>query len=134
TPPGVDVTPVLEDPLAVLAPMSSTVTSPAQWGPWVTFPSGSHTRRLVAHALRSTGATFDVVAESHQPEVLREMVLLDLGWTVLPLAGLGPLDGLRVVEAGLTSRSIVLARRTGAPPDPTRDALERTLRGSREPE
>ncbi|MDE0805376.1 MAG: LysR family transcriptional regulator, partial [Acidimicrobiales bacterium] len=111
TPPGIDVTTVLDDPLAVLAPESRTASSPARWGPWVTFPSGSHTRQLIADALRAAGADFDVVAESHQPEVLREMVLLDLGWTVLPLAGLGSIDGLRVVEPSLTSRRLVLARR-----------------------
>lgn len=131
TPPGIDVTPILDDPLAVLAPDSRTATSPADWGPWVTFPSGSHTRRLIADALRTSGADFEVVAESHQPEVLREMVLLDLGWTVLPLAGLGPLDGMRVVEPALTSRRIVLAQRAGAPPDPTRDALGAMLHASR---
>ena len=129
TPPGIDVATVLDDPLAVLAPEGSIGTSPADWGPWVTFPSGSHTRHLVAEALRAAGSEFDVVAESHQPEVLREMVLLDLGWTVLPLAGLGSLEGLRVVEPELTSRRIVVARRSGAPPDPTRDALAAALRG-----
>ena len=129
TPPGIEVTTVLDDPLAVVAPASSRATSPAEWGPWVSFPQGSHTRRLVADALRRVGADFDVVAESHQPEVLREMVLPDLGWTVLPLAGLGAVDGLRVVEPELTSRRIVLAQRIGAPPDPTRDALSDALGG-----
>lgn len=127
TPPGIEVTPVLDDPLAVLAPASSTASAPSAWGPWVSFPSGSHTRRLIADALRSAGATFEVVAESHQPEVLREMVLLDLGWTVLPFGGLGSTDGLRIVEPALTSRRLVLARRRSAPPDRARDDLAEAL-------
>lgn len=127
TPPGIEVTPVLDDPLAVLAPASSSATAPSEWGPWVSFPSGSHTRRLVADALRAEGATFDVVAESHQPEVLREMVLLGLGWTVLPLGGLGSTDELRIVEPALASRRLVLARRSSAPPDRARDELAAAL-------
>ena len=55
-----------------------------QWGPWVSFPIGSFTRQLIRAALTSEGRSFNVVAESHQPEVLREMVLLGMGWAVLP--------------------------------------------------
>ena len=73
------------------------------------------------------GAGFDVVAESNQPEVLREMVLLGVGWTVLPLAGLGTLDGLRVVHRDLVVRRLVLARRSGARPDPAVDELAASL-------
>lgn len=127
TPPGVEITPILSDPLAVLAPTDSSATRPAEWGPWVTFPSGSHTRALVATALAREGAWFDVVAESHQPEVLREMVLLGLGWTVLSLTGIGPVDGLRVVRPDLIGRQLVLARRTGSAPGRAADDLAGAL-------
>ena len=127
TPAGIDVTPLLDDPLAVLAPASDPGSRPAAWGPWVTFPAGSHTRGVVAGALRAAGATFEVVAESHQPEVLREMALLGIGWTVLPLAGLGPIGDLRVVRPALTVRHLLLARRTGAPPDQVIDDLAAAL-------
>ncbi len=130
TPPAIDVVPVLDDPLAVLAPAADRASRAADWGPWVTFPAGSHTRRLVADALRAEGATFTVVAESHQPEVLREMVLLGIGWTVLSLTGIGPVDGLRVVRPSLVRRRLVLARRAGTPPDPVADELAAALAGT----
>lgn len=126
---GITIEPLLEDPLSVLAPTGSGSDdgTPATWGPWVTFPTGSHTRALVADALERAGARFEVVAESHQPEVLREMVLLGVGWTVLPLAGLGPSEGLRVVRRDLVARRLVLARRAGAPPDAAVDELAGAL-------
>ncbi len=96
--PSLDVRPLLDEPLAVYAPPGVRAGAPATWGPWVTFPTGSRTRAAVAEALRARGATFDVVAESHQPEVLAEMVRLGVGWTVLPViqAERGP-DPLRRV-------------------------------------
>ena len=123
TPPGIEVDHVLDDPLAVLAPEDAGASRPAQWGPWVTFPVGSHSRSIIAEGLRRAGAPFDVVAESHQPEVLREMVRLGLGWTVLPLAGLGPVADLQVIRDVVAVRELVLARRAGAPPDPVVDEL-----------
>jgi len=75
---------LMTEELRIYAPPGAATTDPARWGPWVTFPEGSHSRKLIATSLRRAGASFDVVAESHQPEVLREMVKLGLGWTVLP--------------------------------------------------
>ena len=130
TPPGIEVEHVLDDPLAVLAPEDARGRRPEQWGPWVTFPVGSHSRAIIAEALRAVGARFDVVAESHQPEVLREMVRLGLGWTVLPLAGLGPVADLRVVREVVAVRELVLARRSSAAPDAVVDELRAILGGS----
>lgn len=127
TPADIDVTPILDDPLAVLSPADATATRPSDWGPWVTFPVGSHTRALIAAGLATAGAGFEVVAESHQPEVLREMVLLGIGWTVLPLAGLGSVDELRVVHPALAIRKLVLARRRATAPDAAADELAAAL-------
>jgi DNA-binding transcriptional LysR family regulator len=91
----------------------------------VTFPAGSHTRLVIQHALRRVGAPFDVIAESHQPEVLREMVQLGLGWTVLP-AGRRDGAGLAVGDR-IADRRLVVARRADAVPNPAGDALERAL-------
>ena len=126
-PPGINSEPLLDDPLSVLAPGDSADVGPAGWGPWVTFPAGSHTRAVIAESLRRAGAGFEVVAESNQPEVLREMVLLGVGWTVLPLAGLATVDDLRIVRRDLVVRRLVLARRADARPDPAVDELAAAL-------
>jgi DNA-binding transcriptional LysR family regulator len=131
-PSRIDVLTVLRvrtDELAVYAPPSASRGAPPTWGPWVTFPAGSHTRELIDGALRRIGAPVDVVAESHQPEVLREMVELGFGWTVLPTVQAGRLRPVR----SLTTRALVVARRSAAAPNTAADALAAQLRptGSR---
>ncbi len=127
TPPGLEVTPLMTEPLGIYRPDGGRAGSPEAWGPWVLFPLGSHTRAVIGDALRVAGAEVAVVAESHQPDVLKEMVNLGLGWTVLPAAqaesGERPLKRARI----LTSRSLVLAVRAGSAPDPAVDALAAVL-------
>src|SRR4051794_6289222 len=81
-PGGVAATPLLAEDLAVYAPPLDATRA---WGPWVTYPIGSQTRELALDALRRAGRRVTVVAESHQPEVLAQMVALGLGWSVLPV-------------------------------------------------
>ncbi len=123
------ITPVLDEPLYVYGPPGGTRVAPRDWGPWVTFPMGSSTRAVIIDALRSAGAPVEIVAESNQPDVLREMTRLGLGWTVLPAAraerGPTPLAPSR--KRPLTSRSLVVARRSTALPHPSADALEAAL-------
>jgi len=121
---GLEVTALCTDELAVYAPASVAPGAPSTWGPWVTFPTGSHTRALIGAALRRLGAPFVVVAESHQPEVLREMVTLGVGWTVLPTVQAGRRRPVR----HLLDRPLVLARRIAAAPNPAVDALTAALR------
>ena len=121
---GLTALPVRTDELAIYAPPSAPRGAPSTWGPWVTFPLGSHTRSLMDGALRRLGAPVDVVAESHQPEVLREMVALGLGWTVLPTVQAGRLRPVR----SLTKRALVIARRAAAAPNAAADALAGALR------
>ena len=117
-------------PCSASGPTSSPSTPvglagrPSTWGPWVTFPAGSHTRQLIDSALRRRSAPFDVVTESHQPEVLREMVALGFGWTVLPTVQAGRLRPV----CPLTKRSLVLARRSAAAPNAAADILAAQLR------
>ncbi|MEL6891212.1 MAG: LysR family transcriptional regulator, partial [Actinomycetota bacterium] len=124
---------LLSEPLAVFAPPGELPSRPAaDWGPWVLFPSGSHTRGQVEAALTAAGATIDVAAESHQPDVIREMVRLGLGWTVLPRSQVDTTpgtagDGL-VAGPELLRRRLVLARRRGAIHDPVVELLARRLR------
>ena len=122
---GLAVIPLRDEPLAVYAPPGVRPGPPARWGPWVTFPAGSRTRAIVAEALRGAGAPFEVVAESHQPEVLAEMVRLGVGWTVLPVvqAERGPDPLKRAVKGELARRSLVAAQRADRASSPAAEAL-----------
>jgi DNA-binding transcriptional LysR family regulator len=126
---GIEWSPLRSDELAVYAPPHAEVGPPRSWGPWVSFPASSHTRAVITSALRELGATFDVVAESHQPEVLREMVSLGMGWTVLPIAQASGLKTAR--DKPVAERRLVVARRIGAAPHPIADALVGLLAFSR---
>ena len=100
---------------------------PASWGPWALYPAGSHTRAVVVAELRRLGAPLDVVAESHQPEVLREMVRLGAGWSVLPSAQAE--EGPRALAPGrpIATRQLVTAMRASAVRDPAVEQLARQL-------
>jgi len=126
---GIDTSPLLVEDLAVYAP-DDRVDGPARaWGPWVMFPQGSHTRSLIIDGLVAAGAPIEIVAESHQPDVLRAMVGLGLGWTVLPVVqGSGPGQALMRGRT-IGTRQLVIATRRGAAADPSVGLLERALRG-----
>ena len=126
-PAGLETVQLLREPLAVLAPPGTTIGAPSTWGPWVTFPGGSHTRRLVLAALVRLGAPATIAAESHQPDVLLQMVQLGLGWTVLPTAGGAAATSSVVVGPEIVERTLVLARRAGSIHDPAADELARRL-------
>ena len=128
-PVGIDTVICLEEPLHAYAPDGAAVGTPATWGPWVTYPDGSHTRSVIAAGLIAVGAPFEVVAESNQPDVLREMVRLGMGWAVLPEAqaeaGVESLERVRRLPIGV--RRLVVARRSGAPADAAVEALATVL-------
>lgn len=102
--------------------------APRDWGPFVTFPAGAHTRLVVQRALRRVGAPFDVVAESHQPEVLREMVRVGLGWTVLPATARRSDTADLAVGPPIAQRRLVVARRAEAVANRAGEAFEHALR------
>lgn len=123
---GVLTTDLFDEELRIYAPPEvDRHTAPSQWGPWVTFPPGSHSRRIISAALSRMGSDFRVVAESHQPEVLREMVAMGIGWTVLPVSqaesGSSPLIPAR--RQPLATRTLVLARRADSVATPAVEAL-----------
>ena len=126
---GLDLDPLLEEPLVVVAPEGGPVGRPDGWGPWVLFPEGSHTRALVERELRARGAVVEVVAESHQPEVLREMARLGVGWTVLPEAQAGRRRRDAASPPVLTTRRLVVARRSGRVEHPVADRFVAALTG-----
>jgi DNA-binding transcriptional LysR family regulator len=121
--------PLTSEPLFVHAPDRRALDRPpGDWGPWVTFPAGAHTRLVIQQALRRVGAPFAVVAESHQPEVLREMVRVGLGWTVLPAASRRHDDTTDLaLGPPIAERRLVVARRAEALPKQAGDALEHAL-------
>lgn len=124
-PGGIEVEPLVDEPIVVVAPHGTTFGDPVRWGPWVVFPRGSHTRHQIMAHLAELGAPLDVAAESHQADVLRQMVELGLGWTVLPDSAVGA-DLAR--GPTLFDRRLVLARRAGSVHDPAADALADALR------
>lgn len=125
--PGVETRLLRTETLAVYGPPGKAIGAPASWGPWVLYPAGSHTRHVVVSELRRLGAPIEVVAESHQPEVLREMVRFGAGWTVLPSAQAE--EGPRGLAHGraLTTRQLVVATRLSAVRDPAVDLLVEQL-------
>ncbi len=128
---GVWTEPLMAEALAVYCPGGRRAGPPETWGPWVLFPPDSHTRTIAEAALREAGAPLEVVAESHQPEVLREMVGLGLGWTVLPTvqAESGPRPLARARRLG--TRKLVAAGRIGAAASPAGREMLRVLRDPR---
>jgi DNA-binding transcriptional LysR family regulator len=122
---GLDVVPVVTEELVIVAPNDQAIGGPKTWGPWVLFPRGSRTRELIERALVARGATVDVVAESHQPDVLREMTRLGMGWTVLPLSQSGRTE--RTGQVVVAERHLVLARPSARSANPAADQFAQSL-------
>ncbi len=125
--PGIEVDALRDEPIVVYAPAGTAIGPPSTWGPWVLFPEGSHTRHQIVERLRAVGAPVQIAADSHQANVLREMVSLGLGWTVLPAASEGQGDDLARGPV-LFDRTLVLARRAASVTDPAADELASRLR------
>ena len=123
-PVGLEVVPLLDEPIVVCAPAGTVIGEASAWGPWVVFPHDSHTRFQIMRRLAELGAPLAVAAESHQASVLRQMVELGLGWTVLPAS-----DANAALVTGpiLFHRRLVLVRRAGSVHDPAADALASIL-------
>ena len=104
--------------------------APENWGPWVTYPAGSQSRQLIEAALARRGAAMSVVAESSNPDVLRQMVRLGVGWCALPehVAETGASPLRRLPGKALTQRGIVAIRRADALPNASAEQLFEQLR------
>ncbi len=109
-------TEIRREDLGVYAPPGAPIGPPPSWGPWVSFDEQSHTRALIDRALRTEGSPFTVVAESNQPDVLKEMVRLGIGWTVLPIvqAETQPSALRRARERPLLQRTLIGVTRRGS--------------------
>jgi DNA-binding transcriptional LysR family regulator len=123
---GISTSVLFDEALRIVAPAATIIGAPGSWGPWLLFPSGSHTRLVIAERLRELGAPLIIAAESHQPEVLHQMARLGLGWAVLPVAQTTSVDDV-VVGPELVRRRLVLAKRAGSVYDPAVDELAARL-------
>jgi DNA-binding transcriptional LysR family regulator len=107
--------PVFNEPIYIYAP-PKTPRRTSAWGPWVSYPAGSQSRKLIETALLARDQPFNVEAESSNPDVLRQMVRLGVGWCALPASvaesGSDPLR--RFVIDPIAHRQIALVRRRSA--------------------
>jgi DNA-binding transcriptional LysR family regulator len=114
---------LVREPLYVYGPAGS-LEAPRD-ADWALYPAGSQTRALIDEALAVQGVRPRVAMESSNPEILRQVVTLGLGWSVLPAgvaeAGDSPL--VRSDPGPLAERSLVAATRRGAALDPRVEAL-----------
>ncbi len=92
---------------------------------WALYPRGQRTRGLIDAGLARLGIEPRVTLESHNPEVLRQMVVLGLGWSVLPpaVAERGSVALRRRRGPQVAERAIVGVRRSAAPRHPRREAF-----------
>lgn len=96
---------------------------------WVLYPVGSHTRAQIDDGLARLGIVPRVTLESHNPQVLRQMVELGFGWSVLPPAVAA--DGGRLVQGEQVAvRTLLGVRRRGAAPDPRATAFLEVASGA----
>ena len=128
-PEAFEFTTLLDEDIVVVPPDRTAIGEPDSWGPWVLFPTGSHTRALIERELRARGARVEVVAESHQPDVLREMARLGVGWTVLPAVQAGRGSRRSGDTVVLTRRRLVLARSRARSAHGAADRFAALLRG-----
>ena len=100
---------------------------------WFLYPRGSRTRRLIDAGLAREGIEPQVTLESSNPQVLRQLVALGLGWAVLPeaVAGTGDPPLPRSGVPRLAEREVLLAWRLSGPPRAAAAALYSFVAGPR---
>lgn len=115
--PDLDATEVLREPLYVYAPVADD--SDVAAARWLLYPEGSRTRRIIDAAFARAGITPSVALESGNPAILRQMVALGLGWTVLPPAVAGEEPVANTLRRGgrIAERSLCAVRRRESPAD-----------------
>ncbi|MEX2230304.1 MAG: LysR substrate-binding domain-containing protein, partial [Dehalococcoidia bacterium] len=118
-----EAVPVLREPLYIYAPRG--VAERPEDGSWVLYPSNSQTRALIDAGLSRAGLRVRVALESSNPEILRQMVVLGLGWSVLPEAVAESAEPRleRYRLEAVASRMLVAVRRGRGPADPRAKAF-----------
>ena len=111
-----------QEPLYLYGPADGT---DPESGDWVLYPTGRQTRALIDEGLARQSIRPRVTLESDSPEVLRQLVALGLGWSVLPegVAETGTQPLTRFSDEPVAHRSLLALRRAGADADPRVDAF-----------
>jgi DNA-binding transcriptional LysR family regulator len=78
---GLTTEELVEEKLFLYGPRDARLSPTSEW---VLYPQGSHTRHAIDAALAEREILPHVVLESANPSVLRQMVHLGLGWSILP--------------------------------------------------
>lgn len=112
-----DAVAVAREPLVLCGPPGAGRGSPPADADWALYPAGSRTRALVDAALARGGVRRRVVVESPNPEVLRQLVALGLGWSVLPEAVVAASEEPLALGASVAERTVYGLRRRSAGPD-----------------
>jgi DNA-binding transcriptional LysR family regulator len=118
---------VAEEPFCMYGPEQS----PSPGSTWVLYPTYSHTRAMIDRALQGSGFTTYVIAESGNPEVLRQLAVLNGSWTVLP-GSVSEQEGLIRGEQ-IACREIVVARRQSSSDNLLVDTFVDGLSGNSQP-
>jgi DNA-binding transcriptional LysR family regulator len=129
-PPDADLAAVVvaREPLVMCGPPGAAGAAPADSADrgaaappadadWALYPAGSRTRALIDAALARAGVRPRVVVESPNPEVLRQLVALGLGWSVLPAAVAAASGEALAVSAAVAERTVFGLQRRTAPVD-----------------
>lgn len=121
---------VARETLHIYAPPGAPGT--AAGAEWVLYPRGSQTRAIIDKGFGRMGLAPRVTLESGNPEVLRQMVALGLGWSVLPAAVAEVTPAMaRSRREAVCERVLLGVRRAGAPPDPRAEAFLALASGGR---
>lgn len=117
-----DAVEVAREPLRLYGPPGTSTPEPDS--EWLLYPAGSHTRAVIDAALAARRIIPRVTLESSNPQVLRQLVALGFGWSVLPerVAEDGEMP-LRPSGAALGERMLLGVRRPSAPPDARAEAF-----------
>ena len=94
--------------------------------PWALPPAGSRTRTLIDQGLAKLSITPNIALESRNPIVLRQLVVLGFGCSVLPEAVTEELPQLVAMRRDLVCRRSLMAvqRPTAAPDNRIREFME----------
>jgi DNA-binding transcriptional LysR family regulator len=119
---------IVREPLYVYAPPGGgDPHAPPGNAEWSLYEFGSRTRAAIDAGLQELAITPRVTLESGNPEVLRQMVVLGLGWSVLPPAVAEGNDGTLLGRRGalVAERALFAMRRASSTLHPRAAALLR---------